>query len=156
MLFASVCPSVWGAYVDMILVSSMPLVPLSLYGVVLYVFALILSWCHTYLIPLCLFDAHLMPCTHYYCHMHCLISIEPHRSAMWSFAQPIDLPLLLVACLRLPCTHFTHSTLSGSTPIQLYWFSMWCCYCLIGPSSMSSHELVCSFRVGLWCHNGQS
>ena len=30
---------------------------------------------------------------------------EPHRLAMWSFAQPIDLPLSLVACLRLPCIH---------------------------------------------------
>ena len=57
---ASQCPSVWGAYVDVILVSSLSLMPLVHYGVYsvsLFFYRLMMLHCHTYLMPFTLFDA---------------------------------------------------------------------------------------------------
>ena len=106
-------------------------------------------------------SCHAHSCTHYNCHMHCLISIEPHRSAMWSFAQPIDLPLVMVACLPLTFSIAPSNTLTGLVHIISFAYdsldsSMCISYrsCLrwLMPSIhcyVVSHGVVC-----LWCHLG--
>ena len=79
------CPSVWGAYVDVILVSLLP---------------------HCCLMPFPWLRVHGFIHARITYRFHALsFFTEPHRLAMWSFAQPTDLPLSLVACLRLPCIH---------------------------------------------------
>ena len=98
-------------------------------------------------------SCHAHSCTHYNCHMHCLISIEPHRSAMWSFAQPIDLPLVMVACLPLTFSIAPSNTLTGLVHIISFAYdsldsSMCTSYRSLPSMADAIHSLLCSFS---WC-----
>ena len=107
-------------------------------------YAIYLIWC----LVSCL--AH--SCTHHNCHIHCLMSTEPHRSAMWSFAQTIDLPLVMVACHPLAFPIASTNTLTGLVHLISFAYdsldpSMCILYRSLPLMADAIHLLLCSFLM---------